>query len=285
MPGKSEHARRVAREFQAKLGSSDKETVAWAFVEGVAAVLDGVNQVPIVGPASNLAKMIVSVAKGSGANEMLDNPYFIGNGHGEDDPSSVTAKYLKGRMAKGLVGGGASIVGAVGSVWTAVDVAAIGMHTNAVGTTAVHLGVLADMYRKSRKGGTVANWLELVVKMKSIKLTARTTSLVGVCIPIPAAGITTGLIAAAVAAGGKLTLSKACVATSIELHWRAKQEQFMSGKVLKADTGGAVGPASRIVWELFTKRGITRILGKYDIAAIVDEPAGWMAINDKLLLI
>ena len=59
----------------------------------------------------------------------------------------------------------------------------------------------------------------------------------------------------------------------------------MSGKVLGADTGGSVGPASRIVWELFTKRGITRILGAYDIAAIVNEPAGWMAINDKLLLI
>lgn len=285
MPGKSEHAKKVAREFQIQVGSSDKETVVWAFVEGVAAVLDGVNQVPIVGPASNLAKMIVATAKGSGANEMLDNPYFVGNGHGEDDPSAVTAKYLKSRFRKGLAGSGASVVGAVGSVWTAVDVAAIGMHGNAVGTTAVHLGIFADMYRKSRKGGTVAEWLEIVVKVKTVKLTVRTTSLVGACIPIPAAGITTGLIAAAVAAGGKITLSKACAATAIELHWRAKQEQFMSGKVLGAATGGSVGPASRIVWELFTKRGITRILGAYDIAAIVNEPAGWMAINDKLLLI
>jgi hypothetical protein len=115
-------------------------------------------------------------------------------------------------------------------------------------------------------------------------MTVRGTSLVGACIPIPAAGLTTGLVAAAVNAGAKLTLSKACIATSLELHWRARQEQFMSGKVLRAGTG-KIGPASRIVWELFTKRGVTRILGKYDIDGIVHEPAGWMAINDKLMLI
>jgi hypothetical protein len=285
MPGKSAHAKQVAEEIQRKLGSSDGETVVWAFVEGVAAVLDGVKQMPIVGPAANVSKMVVAAVKGSGADEMLDNPYFIGNGHGEDDPSRRTAAYLTSRMGKGLAGSAASIAGAVGSVWTAVDVAGIGMHANAVGTTAAHLGVLAEMYRKSRKGGTIAEWLELVVKMKSLKLTARTASLVGAAVPIPAAGITTGLIAAAVAMGAKLTLSKACVATSLELHWRAKQEQFMSGTVLGKGTGGAVGPASRIVWELFKKRGVTRILGQYEVAGIISEPAGWMAINDKLLLI
>jgi hypothetical protein len=32
----------------------------------------------------------------------------------------------------------------------------------------------------------------------------------------------------------------------------------MSGTVLGKGTGGAVGPASRIVWGLFNKRGVTR---------------------------
>jgi len=74
-------------------------------------------------------------------------------------------------------------------------------------------------------------------------------------------------------------------AVANEIHWRASQEQFLSGTVLGKGTGGAVGPASRIVWELFVKRGMTRILGKYDVDALVSEPAGWHAISDKLLLI
>lgn len=49
--------------------------------------------------------------------------------------------------------------------------------------------------------------------------------------------------------------------------------------------GPDAGPASSIIWEIFTKRGATRLLGKYDVAALIREPAGWMAIADKLLLI
>ncbi len=50
-------------------------------------------------------------------------------------------------------------------------------------------------------------------------------------------------------------------------------------------TGPKAGPASTIFWEIFTKRGATRLLGAYDVAALVREPAGWMALGDKLMLI
>ena len=256
----------------------------WAFIDGFGAVLDGVTPVPIAGPLATLAGTIKAAHDGSGANALFDNPYFIGNGHGEDDPSDYTRKYMKNRLKKSLAAGGASIAGAVGSVWTQVDVAGIAMHGNATGTTSAHLAVFANQARKVRKGGTLAQWLDVLVKMKSIKLTARGASLIGSAVPIPAAGITTGVIAAAVAAGGKLTMSKACVATSLELHWRVKQEQFMSG-VFGGGSGKGVGPASAMVYELFTKRGMTRLLGKYDVDRIIAEPAGWNAINDKLLLI
>ena len=43
-------------------------------------------------------------------------------------------------------------------------------------------------------------------------------------------------------------------------------------------------PASAIMYEIFTKRGITRLFGKYDTAAIMREPSGWLALNDKLML-
>lgn len=285
MAAKSQHAQAVYKQIQKELGSSSAEDAVWGVVEGTAAIIDGITELPFGGAVGNVAKIVVSLAKGSGADGLIDNPYFIGNGQGDDDPSRATRRYMKSRQRKDISGGVASVAGGIGSIWTQVDVSGIVMHGNASGSTIAHLAVLHNMAQETRRGGTVAQWLELVMKMKALKLTSRGTSFAGACIPIPAVGMTTGLIAAAVTAGTKLTLSKTCVATALELHWRAKQEQFMSGAVLGAATGGSIGPASRIVWELFTKRGITRILGKYDIDAIVREPAGWNAICDKLLLI
>jgi hypothetical protein len=48
---------------------------------------------------------------------------------------------------------------------------------------------------------------------------------------------------------------------------------------------GKVGPASKIMYELFARRGLTRIFGKYDVDRLIQEPTGWMAVSDKLLLI
>ncbi len=50
-------------------------------------------------------------------------------------------------------------------------------------------------------------------------------------------------------------------------------------------TGATAGPASAIFWEIFTKRGATMVFGSYDVAALVREPAGWLALADKLMLI
>ncbi len=288
MSGRSEHAKAVESEIRKKISSNNGDEAIWGFVEGYAAYVDGVLGIaevasaPFAGIANTVVKALKTARDG---HTLIANPYFIGNGQGDDDPSLKTARYLKGRKYKDLGASGASVAGAVASVWTAVDVAGIATHGNACGSTAMHIKKLADMARGSRKTGTVAEWLNLVTKLKVIKLTSRTSSLIGASVPIPAVGMTTGILSAAISAGAKMTLSKACTAAALELHWRAKQEQFISGSVLGKGTGGGVGPASKILWELFTKRGITRILGKHDIASIVNEPAGWMAINDKLMLI
>lgn len=281
---KSERARQVYREVEQKMQSNDADAVIWAVVDTVGAILDGVNNIPVVGPVASVGKLIKAAVDGSGGNELIDNPYFIGNGHGEDDASLYTQKYMKGRMAKNMAAGGASIVGAVGSVWTQVDVAGIAMHGNSTASTAVHLKMLADMSKKVRSGGTLEAWLNVLLKMKSLKLTVRGTSLIGSAVPVPAVGITTGVIAAAVSTGTQLTMSKVCVATALELHWRTFQEQAISGG-LGGARGKSAGPASRMVYELFTKRGVTRLLGKHDVDQIMHEPGGWHAISDKLLLI
>lgn len=50
---------------------------------------------------------------------------------------------------------------------------------------------------------------------------------------------------------------------------------------LPTRTDGAVP----IMRELFTRRLGPRLLGAYDVDAIIDEPAGWLALGDKLMLI
>ena len=49
--------------------------------------------------------------------------------------------------------------------------------------------------------------------------------------------------------------------------------------------GDSVRPASRIYWEIFTKRGMTRAFGCYNISGLVREPAGWLPLADKMMLI
>lgn len=103
-------------------------------------------------------------------------------------------------------------------------------------------------------------------------------------IPVPAVGIITGIAAAAGKVGVTLTFSKIAAATAAEIHWRAFQEQAISGG-LKLGAGAGVGPASRMLYELFTRRGATRVFGRYDVNRIIKEPAGWLAVYDKLMLV
>jgi len=78
------------------------------------------------------------------------------------------------------------------------------------------------------------------------------------------------------------TLSKLVARTAMEVHWRAYQETVISSVL--SSRAGPVGPASAMFYEIFTKRSFTRIFGKHDTAALIREPGGWMALNDKLML-
>ncbi len=42
------------------------------------------------------------------------------------------------------------------------------------------------------------------------------------------------------------------------------------------------GPATSLVTELYTRRSALAVLGKYDIAALIMEPGGWVALTDKI---
>ena len=205
------------------------------------------------------------------------NPLFASHGFdGTDSP--VTLQYLRSRQMKKIAGSAYGLAGMASS-------AALGGH-NAMGAvshghasalTLVHLArieAIAETYRQSR---TVSDWCRTIRWMKGFKATSRGAKFAGAI--VPAASMPVTIAMAVLEAGVQLTWESLCLAASGEIHWRAFQEQAISGGRAKA------GPATRIVEELFTKRGATIGFGSYDVAAIIREPAGWQAIGDKIALI
>ena len=259
-----------------------KEDVVWAFVEGASAVVDGVTDTCWGGVTGGSLQLISDLIKHQGGSELAPNPWFVFNGH-DDATSPYTTKYLRNRSRKGIAGGLIGIGGSLGSQVTQVDVAGIMQHGNAVGSTSAHLVKLRALAQGYKQSETLTGWVDLLIKMKALKAGVRGTQLVGASIPVGAVGIATGLGAAAAKLGIKFTLTNACLIAAVDIHWRAYQEQAISGGLLGKT--GKVGPASNMLYEIFSRRGVTRIFGKYDVDKIIHEPSGWMAVSDKLLLI
>ena len=67
--------------------------------------------------------------------------------------------------------------------------------------------------------------------------------------------------------------------TAMAVHWRAFQETTFGSRY------GRPGPAMDLMNELFTRRVHRVFGGSYDVKALIREPAGWVALNDKLMLI
>ena len=119
--------------------------------------------------------------------------------------------------------------------------------------------------------------------MKAIKLVSRGGQLVGAAVPLGGVSLGVDIAKAGIDMGVKLTHTKTCLATAADIHWRAYQEQAISGG-LKLGSG-AVGPASRMMYEIFKQRGFTKIFGQHDVDKIIKDPAGWLVLNDKLMQI
>lgn len=294
MPTEQQRFDESYREIRNKLkgnvgGGVEKEEVFWTVIEATAAILDGVlgTNGAISGPASGLTggglRLIYDAIKGARDEPgATPNPWFVWNGH-DDGPTHYTRRYLKNRTYKGLGASAIALAGAGVSFVSVVDTGGIVQHGNAVGSTAKHLWEFKTIAKSYKQTQTVSNWLGVIIKMKSIKAGIRGAGLVGSCVPVPAVGAVTGVLAAAAKIGAKLTMTKVCLATAADLHWRAFQEQALTGGI-KALAGGT-GPAMRIMHELFRRRGATRVFGQYDVHRIIREPNGWLAVNDKLMLI
>lgn len=271
--------RKVAR--NASPGEIGKLELALGIADAIGGAIDNAQNLSGLASFSGVAgaySLLYAMA-GQDDGNVLPNINFVFNGH-DDADSPLTASYFKGRNLKNIGSSAMSLVGVAASASTAgVNVASAISHANATGSTAVHLIQLGRIAAKDRYKGsvTIQDWLKAVLTAKSMKAAIRGGSLVGAV--IPAASLGAGIAAAVAKAGVQLTMTKVISATAAAIHWRAFQEQIISG-----GRGSTVGPASQIYWEIFTRRGLTRVFGSYDIPGLIREPAGWLPLKEKLLL-
>jgi len=244
----------------------------------VAAVVDAATGTSVAGGANKAGQRLYSFLKGKGKEPLIPNPWFVMNGH-DDNSNEYTEKYLKNRGRKSIGATVLTTAGAAASAGTGgINVLGSGVHANAVGSTTGHMMKVIAIARSYKQTRTISEWCDVVLAAKTVKAAIRGGQLIGGLIP---GGSLPASVAATVAKTGvKLTMTNLCYTTAANIHWRAYQEQAIShGK------GGGIGPGSRIYWEIFARRGFTRIFGAYDVAQLVREPAGWRALADKLLLI
>lgn len=258
-------------------GETDKEEIVWSVIEAVASIIDGATGGSAGAIVSGSASAVYQTITHKDAKSVsaTPNPLFVWNGH--DGGTKYTRKYLANRNLKGIGGGVIQVVGAAGSGATHVDLGGLAVHGNATGSTLAHMLKLEAIAKGYRQSETIGRWIDVCMKMKTAKAAIRGGQTVGAL----AGGIASAVIgvgAAASKVGVKLTMTKVVLRTAAELHWRAFQEQAISRQ-------SKAGPASRIAYEIFTRRGATRIFGKYDVDCFIKEPSGWLALSDKLLLI
>lgn len=210
------------------------------------------------------------------AERRIPNPYFLDNGFSGQSP--VTYKYFVSRKQVNVAGSVASAGGNAASGVTMVDTVGIAQAGNALGSTAAHIIGVRAAGAKFKKSHTVTAWVDAIVKAKAAKAAVRTAGLAASAIPVPALGLGLSAGTAVAKLGIRISLYTLMRRTALDIHWRAFQEIQVARKA------GPVGPASSIFYEIFTRRGVTRLFGKHDTESLIREPCGWEALADKLLM-
>jgi hypothetical protein len=259
------------------LGQGDAEEVAWLVIESIASLNDTVSAVVSV---TRLLKDLGGALDDSHAG-VVANPFFIRNGH--DGPSPGTRKYLRNRSLKSLGGSLVGTIGGMATPITVVNAGGIAQHGNALATTSVHWYRIRAAGAAFRRSQTITRWVDALIYAKSAKAGVRSAGLAGSAIPVPGVSLGAGVVTTLAKLGIKLTLGKLIARTAMEVHWRSYQELIL-GRGIGGKASGACGPASAMMYEIFTKRGATRVFGKHDTEKLIREPGGWIALNDKLML-
>ena len=209
------------------------------------------------------------------------NKHFKDHGL-EEGNSEYTKKYVISRKLKNIAGGLVSVGGALASPSTGgVNVGGAVRHGAADINTIAHLYKLTRLAKKFRQSETTKRWCAVVFGMKLLKFAGRSAQAGS----SGANAIAGAIVDASVTATNRLALTameKHTSNTAQALHWRAYQEQFFLANKAFADGSG---PATDIVKEILRRRAHCVFGGQYDWRRIIQEPAGWLVIHDKISLL
>ena len=287
-------------------GHASRLDKAYAALDIIALAIDaGTTRVANAGHAYTSSQGLQTLGRGVEALvnrnvsdiKVRPNPWFVANGHDERQ-SPVTQTYLRNRSLKTAGGTAVGLAGNVAELAThGVNVTGAVQHLSALGSTGAHWLKIRAIARAYKNTVTISRWCDAIMKMKQYKLANRALQLADEVIPVPIADQVVNITAAAAALGYRIGLGELCYITAIEIHWRAFQEQAISAfpprrPMVNGGIGDTpqrrrpstlkVGPASRIFAEIFARRGLTAVFGTYNVAELIREPAGWMALGDKL---
>jgi hypothetical protein len=283
MPDASRRAWNAVHEAVTDARKTDSKDAIFLCVDTLAAALEN-TPVAVVSSSIQILRGI-----GGGEGEPLPNPKFVDNGY-DPTPSTASKNFLRRQSRTATATGIFKLGGLFGSAVTQVDVAGASVGGSAVTTSCMHLVQIEAISKKARYAGanTIQGWCAALRKAKMARAAIAGGQTAAALIPIPIASAVLGGAVGLAAMAVKPTLVHLCYMTAIEIHWRAFVEQSLSSKMpiprgAQRITGGPAGPASELYWEIFQRRGFTRVFGQDDVASMVGEPGGWYPLSQKLL--
>ncbi|MDI1231577.1 MAG: hypothetical protein PSU93_10540 [Methylobacter sp.] len=265
-----------------QLNKENAEEVAWTVIECLA---EAGGMADAAKACMGMYKLIRGANSGLEAFEkdvdkgLVPNPEFlklIDMGFTFSGHSTKTETYLENRLNKQIGAALFSWGGAAASAVTTVDVGTASLGAQSLALTGAHAVFLREL-RVKYPNEEFRGYLDMCLAAKLVKATSRGISTTMAVIPYASlpAKIATAVVNTVLVSGAKLTLHKAIDRTAQMLHFHAYLEQ--------SDAGDR--PATEVMNEIFRRRGVLGFFSQYDVKAIINEPAGWLALADKLKLI
>lgn len=265
-----------------QFNTENAEEVAWTVIECLAEAADMAN-------AAKACMGLYKVLRGANSsfeafekdcNEgLVANPEFLkllDMGFEFSGYSKKTHKYLEARLKKQIGAAFFSWGGAAASAVTTVDVGTSSLGAQALALTGAHAIFLTEL-RTKYPNEEFRGYIDMCLAAKLVKASSRGISTTMALIPYASlpAKIATAAVNTFIVSASKMTLHKAIDRTAQSLHFHAYLEQSDSGDK----------PATEVIQEIFRRRGFLGWFSQYDVNAIINEPAGWLALADKLKLI
>lgn len=266
-----------------QFNKENAEEVAWTVIECIG---EAASMSDAAKACMGLFKVIRGAKSGLEAFEsdckkgLIPNPEFLvlinEMGYKFSGYSETTNDYLEARVIKQIGSALFCWGGAAASAVITVDVGTSSLGAQALALTGAHAFFFNEIRRKY-PNEEFRGYIDMCLAAKVVKATSRGITTTMALIPYASlpAKIATAAVNTFIVSASKMTLHKAIDRTAQSLHFHAFLEQ--------ADSGDK--PATEVMNEIFRRRGVLGLFSQYEVNKIINEPAGWMALADKLKLI